>query len=514
MNPAVQAFIENNQDWVATCAIYGEQETQIQPLKNGGFCSSLTIPIPTSNMAFAYNCSDKEDHYRVYTIENPPVLCLAFDYVFDTESVSENEEYDQSFVTPHRVVLSWKNYPKEWPNKEEEKLLHWLQERSVELLKEQQMSFAVCEFCEHETLSYWNAFAKDFHSPYQLFLLPPNKIDWYKYHHHVKYGTEVHVMQDRVKARGKEQAKSAVDFARKMLCKNWKRLIKKTCPICFDTMPCSQGVLLPCDHFLCEDCFHSYLHFKVSEIEAHRTNPFVCPEEDCRKKMPIPKFVKGYLSDEHWKTVQKWKKYLKYPPCHSLDRCLSKACGSRNSLLHTSEHSTIVYCERCSKIWCELCLKRVPKGDLPKHHEFCDGGAVTMKFCKRYLRASDTLKEKCQDKYPWIVSYAHFRQSDGEALAWILQNGQRCPTCQTGVERSEGCFHMKCPNCATHFCYECGEQIFPPYYGTHHCWERTEVLERNEPQNEENYAFHYQEEEYLNDPYYWEEQNGILFGRI
>jgi len=489
-------------------------------------------------MAFAYNCSSKEDHYRIYTLEkNPPVLCLAFEYaVFNattepSSSMSENaEEFDPSFVTPHCIKLSWKHYPKEWPREEQENLLHWLQERSIELLEEQQMSFAVCEFCEHETLSYWIAFAKDFHSPYQLFLLPPNKDDWcYKCKHQPeKCGTEVHVMmQDRVEVvQGKEQPKSALDYAKKTLCENWKDLIEKTCPICFETVLCSQGMFLPCDHFFCNDCFNSYLHFKVSEIETYRTNPFLCPKEDCRKKMPIPKFVKGHLSAANWKTVQNWKKYLKHPPCHSLDRCLSKACcGSstnNSSLLKTSEHSTIVYCERCLKLWCELCLKRVAKEDVKKKHreEICDGGAVTMKFCKRYLRASGALKATCQEKYPWIVSYAQFRQTDGDALAWswILQNGcQRCPTCQTGVERSEGCFHMQCPNCATHFCYECGDPLFPPYYGTHHCWERTEILERNEPQNEGNYAFqHYQEEEeegYVDDPYYWEDQNGILYER-
>jgi len=83
-------------------------------------------------------------------------------------------------------------------------------------------------------------------------------------------------------------------------------------------------------------------------------------------------------------------------------------------------------------------------------------------------------QEACETKYPWMVSYTQFCQHDGAALQYILENGQRCPNCQTGVERSEGCFHMKCFNCATHFCYECGMELFPPFYGTHHCWEERE----------------------------------------
>ena len=56
---------------------------------------------------------------------------------------------------------------------------------------------------------------------------------------------------------------------------------------------------------------------------------------------------------------------------------------------------------------------------------------------------------------------------------WVQENANVCPNCRNAIERSEGCFHMNCTLCGTHFCYECGEEIFYPYYGTHHCWEET-----------------------------------------
>ena len=79
-----------------------------------------------------------------------------------------------------------------------------------------------------------------------------------------------------------------------------------------------------------------------------------------------------------------------------------------------------------------------------------------------------------------------FCQHDGAAVQYILENGQRCPNCTQAVERIEGCFHMKCPTCATHFCYECGTEIFPPYYGTHHCWEEEEVQPGNGGNNNDD----------------------------
>jgi hypothetical protein len=90
------------------------------------------------------------------------------------------------------------------------------------------------------------------------------------------------------------------------------------------------------------------------------------------------------------------------------------------------------------------------------------------------LAASDEAKNRCLEKWPFMQVYAKSRVPDPEAIQWIKQHGQVCPGCQTGIERSEGCFHMSC-KCGTHFCYECGEQIFYPFYGTHKCWERQDV---------------------------------------
>ena len=131
------------------------------------------------------------------------------------------------------------------------------------------------------------------------------------------------------------------------------------------------------------------------------------------------------------------------------------------------------------------------------------------------------MKLKCEEMYPWIVAYSRGVQDDFGVTAWLLENGQSCPNCAAGVERIEGCFHMTCesicsfalvlvtsfellsshffyifiipllislsshflpylegPTCATHFCYECGQEIFYPFYGTHHCWEEQAMFEQ------------------------------------
>ena len=163
--------------------------------------------------------------------------------------------------------------------------------------------------------------------------------------------------------------------------------------------------------------------------------------------------------------VRVWIKDLKQPPCYSLPQCLKKTCMGK--MRKEEVDSYLIFCERCGGRWCELCLKRAPVG---KPHGDCLEETTVVQFCERYLSANDRAKERCERRWPWIKLYAKSRVHDIAVVQWMRANGQICPGCKTGVERTEGCFHMSC-QCGTHFCYECGVEIHPPFYGTHHCWE-------------------------------------------
>ena len=396
--------------------------------------------------------------------------------------------------------------PIEWPDTHKKPLLVFMGEESNRILQEEQISFGVCEYCQYEVLLHykeesWSVFHQE--DPFRLIRLPATIDSLY----HTNHGTKIHVYQEarKLPSRSLSTKKSVQDvvvvdakmlvhrprpatveeYARQALLDEWKNLYTTSCPICLDELLLySEGVILPCHHFCCKDCFNNLLRFKVQELALYRINPFCCPVVHCRQALPIIGFVKQFLPIDEMNQVRKWIKDMKNPPCFSLDRCLSsKVCGAMESMRRVAKDSTNIYCDQCQKHWCELCLKRLNEDgsddgsidELSPHKVRCED-IVAWKFCKRYLAASEDKKQICEVKYPWIVSYAHSRKYDGDALAWISQNGQVCPNCGNGVERSEGCFHMQCPTCGTHFCYECGDELFPPYYGTHHCWESGLVL--------------------------------------
>ena len=509
-----------NQDWAATCAIYGASgnvggdggevdssfsssgaiatpsssssttstTTKIYRLPNTGFCATLPISIPTSNVSFFRRVTD-DQHYRYFSLAQPPVVTIEFLYTTkkinlhsetdengseEDDDDDEEEEFENS--PPRSMKLTWGHYPKEWPIDHQGTYLEWIKQNANRLLNDNQMSFCVCEFVEHEALDYWGTspipLSSSSLSDYRLVLLPPKMDAMY----HKNVGTLLHPKQEARSTKSSSSssttARSVEEFAKTTLMEGWKFLYRTDCPICFDTMLYSAGVILPCGHFCCRECLDMYFKIKVTELSTHRTNPFLCPIETCRQDLPIVGFCKQYLSTQDMERVRKWYKDLKFPPCFSLDRCLdSKRCGAMESMRIHKHDQTHVYCDVCHKTWCELCLKRIPEGVTSlEHRNVCDATA-SLQFCQRYLAASDLKQQECRDRYPWIASYAHSRAHDGEAIRWILENGQCCPKCNTGVERTEGCFHMKCPTCATHFCYECGQLLNPPYYGTHHCWE-------------------------------------------
>jgi hypothetical protein len=530
------------------------------PFPNG-FCGTVYMTLSTSKIAFA-RLVRSDGSYRYFTLDKPPILKL--DLLYFTRNNSKNDHDDSSDLDtegPSNLRLTWDYYPSEWPTLDKENYRSSLAKKCHSILQEEN-SFSVCQFIEHDAISFyyedrtanaveenecgptdnatnsWKTYTDADHPDYLLVILPP-KMDQLYYsstgillHPQEEAATLQKIIAEKKIAaktsstitRKKKQRSSlkkpivridtTLDFGRHALIQNWKDLYRTRCPICLEeSMLYSDGVVLPyCQHYCCRDCFNMYLKFKVQDIEQHRTNPFLCPVESCKRELPMG-FCKQFLSDDDIEVAKAWYKDLKNPPAWSLDRCLrTKTCGavgsmrrrkgvesidgtgksSKNSKQSSSDLDNLVYCESCETTWCELCLSRVyddfeckpvrtkrsqkdkawEYNTISNHKHYCRPQSI-LRFCRRYMAASKDKQEACETKYPWIASYSQFCQHDGAALQYILENGQRCPNCSTGVERIEGCFHMKCPTCATHFCYECGTEIFPPYYGTHHCWEET-----------------------------------------
>jgi E3 ubiquitin-protein ligase RNF14 len=138
---------------------------------------------------------------------------------------------------------------------------------------------------------------------------------------------------------------------------------------------------------------------------------------------------------------------------------------------------------------------------------FCEGDKVISVRCdKEELwpnNGAESLEWILHSRRPLDVTLrcgntpAHMRTVMQElmTLRAIAQNSMKCPKCQVQISRSEGCNHMTCTNCATHFCYQCGKTISStaPYehFKYSNCTtfdagevQRVQVQERNNPDQE------------------------------
>jgi IBR domain. len=405
-------------------------------------------------------------------LDDPPIVQVTFQY-----TSSDCEAY------PHSVDIEILQYPRLWPMGEKELWTGWMNSRANDLLREELFSFPICTFVAHDAFEYFEIMDHNNQHGYTSILLQETSFGYYDHPWKSSHDHDVIRVIDDIRVHNKDvpfNTPKIHRYARHAMKRHWKRYTQYECPICYCTELCSKDTVeLPCDHFFCRDCMDMYVKTIVEGINSCRVNPFVCPIPSCKANMNVmgnvPKGIRMcdfLLSQEQMDKVLCWKKDIDFPPSHVLSICPRVACrkdGMRK--LNNYATNTIVRCEECSACFCELCLKRIYKKQLGfDHRQECDETQV-LKLVKRYLRATPDIQQRCHEKWHWIKSYASSRNVDQSVSLWVQEHANVCPNCRNGIERSEGCFHMNCTQCGTHFCYECGEEIFYPYYGTHHCWE-------------------------------------------
>ena len=459
-------------DWAATSAIYNihDDAADVVEYNDGGIiqCTwevallqhhrrEIALVQRAPDVTGQQQQVDPRFVCRIISPEESPVLRLTFYY---------SEEDDEMKL--ESVCVTCTSLPPPWPHQARSAWESWLQTKISDLLKDERLSYVVCDFCEHRALDFFGTDIEE----RDVIPCMDYKVEKHEILHQglVTFRARCRntaVVDDHTCLLWKQQPPPLERKARQMIRSRWREWVSVTCPICSDEFIGSKAVEITCGHFFCNECISMYAKIRVQDIGRHQDNPFICPLPSCRHPIKIVGCIKKLVSEAEMDAVREWYKDLKNPRCYMLVVCPRSKCGMRDQMRKESHESAMVYCDACAGMWCELCLQR------GEHHVECDQHLV-LRLCAQYREASDAVKIQCQQKWPWIREYAAARSVDESANEWVKNNASICPVCKTGIERLEGCFHMNCSNCNTHFCYECEKILFPPYYGTHHCW-----LERN-----------------------------------
>ena len=427
----------------------------------------------------------------------PPRLTLTF--VYSETKTSESDSLEpEGGGAPMAVDVSLATaYPLTFPPSQEQPWLAWLNRQANKVLKEGMTSYAVCDYLDHYALDYFRVIHLDTEG-YTLVLFE-QPATW-----HGTHSVDSLVLDPLSVTNDAILMRHCSDGTRKPTSKavlwpgsnsdnfdpstsfQWlhpcilqhHQWFPHECPICFDSFVHSEMVTLDCRHKVCKDCFTMFVSIQVDDIQQYRReSPFRCPVAECRQNIRIMATVKPYLTNVKMDRVRAWIKDIKHPVCKLLPHCLD--CSAQNSMRKEEIDGFAIACDRCSVRRCELCVYKLKKrgsgnaniAPVEQHLSECTG-METLKFARRYLRAAPEIKAQCEAKYSWIKTWAEVRVESIMAInEWLKEKeGQVCPVCSYGVVREVGCFHIHC-HCGAHFCYECGVEIFPPFYGTHHCWE-------------------------------------------
>lgn len=262
---------DENTDWIATSSIYIDANCTVKSLPFGGFCGSLEIPVTIDNVVFCQLIHDdvKEPRFEYWILDEPPVLNVSFHY-HETEG------------PPQSIKIFFAHYPALWPAAQEKSYAQWLMAQAEQKLQEEEQSYAVCDFLEHEALAFFCVDHRDETHGYSLVVLPKGPSP---------PGQEQQGNWVNPLALPPWQAPNCEftlnEYAKTTIRERWKHHFTMDCPICFETCSLGDGVEITCGHVFCHDCISMYTQYVVADLAQHNRNPFTCPVDDCRKPMLI-----------------------------------------------------------------------------------------------------------------------------------------------------------------------------------------------------------------------------------
>uniref|UniRef100_A0A7S0DUD3 RBR-type E3 ubiquitin transferase n=1 Tax=Hanusia phi TaxID=3032 RepID=A0A7S0DUD3_9CRYP len=222
---------------------------------------------------------------------------------------------------------------------------------------------------------------------------------------------------------------------------------QQTCDLCLESKLGSKHRILDCGHHYCTDCLSSMFHLHITEGTIDQ---LICPKGDCR--VPIaPYLVKDITNSDlynrfqamfHKKALEKITGLRFCPRCASIDQldAFSAEGGACDfepvpCVPETAGDFNLYVCPKCSFTFCGKCFRAYHPG------VSCES--------RGFQQVLDLSNPKLQ-----LVMQQRIAS---ERL--IQQSTVPCPCCQIAIEKTEGCNHMHCTFCGTHFCWNCGKQI-------------------------------------------------------
>ena len=186
-------------------------------------------------------------------------------------------------------------------------------------------------------------------------------------------------------------------------------VVKASCMICYDDILSQDDAYsLPCKHSFCRDCFSSYLRVKIEGRELLN-----CPHHGCNEYV-----VEADVQELLPSMLRVWKE-LYFRQFITQSDLYTFCPGSDCTMVAFAETKTgDAQCTKCNTSFCFCC------GETPHTPAICRDAEAFMPL---------------------------FNTSD----YCVMKFSKRCPNCAVPIEKNQGCNHMTCIECHSHFCWVC-----------------------------------------------------------
>ncbi|TKA51816.1 hypothetical protein B0A53_05168 [Rhodotorula sp. CCFEE 5036] len=255
-----------------------------------------------------------------------------------------------------------------------------------------------------------------------------------------------------------------------------------SCPLCFTTQRGSSCIrIASCGCVFCVPCLKDYFSLLITEGLVRSV---ACPSRNCvesraqwekdegaSKRLPPDRDVTkpgrvtaseveelvGEEGRKRWEWLQEKARVESDP---SITWCPREACQAPVPKLSEDEEKLRV-CPSCDYSFCVFC-RRGWHGTrnacaLPQSSAIVSGYLSGDAEQRRTLE----VRYGAADIKRLVAAY----EEERALQEWLQAHSTQCPGCSARVEKSQGCNHMTCAKCASHFCYRCGKSISPrdPY---------------------------------------------------
>ncbi|XP_056430897.1 E3 ubiquitin-protein ligase RNF14-like [Hyla sarda] len=295
--------------------------------------------------------------------------------------------------------------------------------------------FQWIQFLNEETLDYLNI-----KSPYEIKMSSNGVQCWMQSHEKTP---DDGVLLD-TRAIQDEQSVSALvkyvlDFNEAQQKKAFDRKLF-LCNICFiEKLGSDCTHFKACEHVYCNTCLKEYFEVQIKDGQVHALN---CPEPECTS-VATPAQVKDLVGEQLFSRYDRLLLQSSLDSMADVVYCPRPSCQTP---VMQEPDKTMGICSVCQYAFCVFC-RMAFHGLSP-----CKVTAGKLvELIEEYLTASEERKREMIQRYGQIEKAIEQMKN----REWLEENSKPCPSCNSPIEKIDGCNKMTCTTCKQYFCWIC-----------------------------------------------------------